>query len=136
MNPEIQRKARMWLALVFVLGAGVGGVFGYGFAQRSHVSNSEPSTSLSEPQRRAKRVAEMTQEIGLTSEQAQKVDAIIHAAHDEMRAIHDKSDADVNAMREKARAQMRELLTAEQKPKFEALIQKIDAQRKNQSGGK
>ena len=136
MNPEIQRKARLWLALVFVLGVGVGGVFGYGFAHRRHASTNRPPLSLSEPERRTKRVAEMTQEIGLTAEQAQKVDAIIRAAHDEMKAIHDKSDKDVDAIRDKARSQIREFLTAEQKPKFGAMIQRNDAERKKQAGGK
>ena len=135
MNPEIRRKARLWLALVFVLGAGVGGVFGYGFAQRSHAAMKPMAVvNLSEPERRAKRVNEMVQEVGLSAEQAQKVDAIIHAAHDEMKTVRDKSDAEVDTIREKARSQMREFLTAEQKPKFEAMIQRMDAERKKQQG--
>jgi len=90
--------------------------------------------NLSEPERRAKRVNEMVQEVGLSAEQAQKVDAIIHAAHDEMKTVRDKSDAEVDTIREKARSQMREFLTAEQKPKFEAMIQRMDAERKKQQG--
>lgn len=134
MNPEIQQKARMWLAVVFVLGAAVGGVFGYGFAQRSHASMKPNNTSLSEPERRAKRVNEMVQEVGLSAEQAQKVDAIIHSAHDEMKTVRDKSDAEVDTIREKARNQMRAFLTEEQKPKFEAMVQRMDAERKKQPG--
>jgi Spy/CpxP family protein refolding chaperone len=133
MNPETKRQARMWLAVVFLLGAGIGVVFGYAFAQKSHAAMTPPM--MSEPERRAKRVEDMTREIGLSPEQSQKLDATIAAAHEEMKKIRDKSDSDVDVVREKARDQMRAFLTPEQKPKFEAFIQKLDAERKRQQGG-
>jgi len=133
MTGESLRKARLWLGLVFVLGAAIGGVFGYSFAQRRVLAGSTGTApTLSEPERRAKRVAEMTKEVGLTPEQGTSIDAIIHRAHDEMKTIHDKADADVDAVRQKARNQVRQLLTAEQKPKFEEMVQKMDAERKKQ----
>ena len=130
MNPEIRRKARMWLVVVFVLGAAVGGVFGYGFAQRSQASAKEPVAGLSEPERRAKRVAEMSKELGLTDEQSAKVDGIIHRTHEEMKAVRDKSEGELDAIRMRGREEIRSLLTPEQKPKFEDLVQRMDAQRK------
>jgi Spy/CpxP family protein refolding chaperone len=132
MNGETRRKAWEWLALVFVLGAAVGGVFGYSFAHRRHAETNPYMQALSEPERRAKRVAEMTKEIGLTPEQSQKVDAIIAAAHAEMKAIHDKAETDVDGVREKARAQIREFLTAEQKTKYEEFVRHLDEERKKQ----
>ena len=53
-----------------------------------------------------------------------------------MKAIHEKSDADVDAVRQRAREQMRGLLMPEQKPKFEAIIQRMDQERKKQQAGK
>jgi Spy/CpxP family protein refolding chaperone len=132
MNGETRRKAWEWLALLFVLGAAIGGVFGYGFAHRSHAASNPNVPTVGEPERRAKRVAEMSKEIGLTPEQSQKVDAVIAAAHLEMKAIHDKAETDVDEVRQKARAQMREFLTAEQKPKFEEFVRKMDEERKRQ----
>lgn len=132
MNGETRRKAWEWLALLFVLGAATGGVFGYSFAHRSYAANNPNVHTLSEPERRAQRVAEITKEIGLTPEQSQKVDAIIAAAHEEMKTIHDKAEADVDGVRQRARAQMREFLTAEQKPKFEELVRRMDEERKRQ----
>lgn len=132
MSVESRQKARLWLALVFILGTGIGGVFGYSFAHRTLAAPLSGPPTLSEPERRQKRVAEMTKEVGLTPEQATSIDAIIHQAHDEIKAIHEKSDADVDAVKKKAREQMRELLTADQKPKFEAMVQKMDAERKKQ----
>ena len=134
MNGETRRKAWEWLAVVFVLGAAIGGVFGYSFTHRSHAANYPNMHPMSEAERRAQRVAEMSKAIGLTPEQGQKVDGIIKAAHEEMKGIHDKAETDVDAVREKARAQMREFLTEEQKPKFEAYVRRMDAERKKQQG--
>jgi Spy/CpxP family protein refolding chaperone len=130
MNPQTRLQARLWLALVFFLGSAIGIAFGYTFAHRSYASTTDPQ--MSEPERRAKRVAEMTREINLTLEQSQKLDAIFLAAHTEMRRLHDKSDADMEAIRQKARNDTRAFLTDEQKPKFEAFVQKLDAERKKQ----
>jgi Spy/CpxP family protein refolding chaperone len=132
MNSETRQKARLWLGLVFILGAAIGGVFGYSFAHRSYAATQAPAATLSEPERRAKRVAEMTKEVGLTPEQSTQFDQIIHQAHDEMKAIHEKSDADEDAVKQRVREQMRSLLTPEQRPKFEAMIQRKE--RKKQQG--
>jgi Spy/CpxP family protein refolding chaperone len=132
MNPETRMQARLWLALVFVLGIAIGGTFGYSFAHRSYASTSQPS--MSEPERRAKRVLEMTREIGLTAEQSQKVDGIILSAHEEMKRVREKSDADLDGIRQNARGQMREVLTPEQKPKFEDFVRKMDEERKKAAG--
>jgi Spy/CpxP family protein refolding chaperone len=87
---------------------------------------------LSEPERRAARVADLTRELQLTPEQSQKVDTVLHQAHDEMKAIHEKSDADMDAVRQKARSQMRTFLTPDQLPKYEAFVKKLDQERKKQ----
>ena len=131
MNPETRRKAGVWLALVFALGLAIGGVFGYNFAHKSYAAG-KPTATLSEPERRAARVADMTKELGLTPEQSQKLDAVLHEAHEEMKAIHEKSDAEVDAVRQKARSEMRAFLTPEQMPKFEAFVKKVDQERKRQ----
>jgi|SRR5271165_2405665 len=132
MNGETRKKAWEWLALVFVLGAAIGGVFGYSFARRSHEATNPSGQTLSEPERRARRVAELTKELGLTPEQSQKLDAVIAAAHGEMKAIHDKGEADVEGVRQKARAQIREFLTAEQKEKYQEFVRRLDEERKRQ----
>lgn len=128
MNPKSRMQARLWLAIVFVLGIAIGGTFGYSFAHRSYASTAQPQ--MSEPERRARRVAEMTREIGLTTEQSQKLDKVIESAHEEMRKVREKSDMDLEAVRQRARGQMREFLTPEQMPKFEAYVRKLDEERK------
>jgi hypothetical protein len=130
MNPQTRRQARLWLALLFLLGGAIGAAFGYAFAHRSYASTLAPQ--LSEPERRAKKVSEMTNDIGLSPEQSKQLDSILAAAHVEMKRVHDKSEADIDTLRQNARNQTRAILTDEQKPKFEAFVQKIDAERKKQ----
>ncbi len=131
MSPDTRQKAGLWLAVVFALGLAIGVVFGYNFAHKSFAAGRPPAT-LSEPERRAARVADLTRELQLTPEQSKKVDTVLHQAHDEMKAIHEKSDADMDAVRQKARSQMRTFLTPDQLPKYEAFVKKLDQERKKQ----
>jgi Spy/CpxP family protein refolding chaperone len=130
MNAAVRQKAAIWLALVFLLGAATGGVFGYNMARRSYASTRMPA--LTDAQRVAKKVTEMTQEIGLDQEQANKAGTIILDAQTEIRGIRDKSEADVDLVRMKARDEMRAFLTPEQKAKFEDYVNRLDAERKKQ----
>jgi hypothetical protein len=129
MNPDTRQKAGLWLAVVFALGLAIGVVFGYNFAHKSFAADRTP---VSEPERRAARVADLTRELQLTPEQSQKVDTVLHQAHDEMRTIREKSDADMDAVKQKARSEMRTFLTPEQLPKYEAFVKKLDLEHKKQ----
>lgn len=132
MTPEVRQKAAFWLALVFVLGLATGAVFGYSVAHSAHASEARPYQQLNDAERRAKKVAEMTTTVGLSQEQAQKADAVIAATQAQIKQMRDKNNADIEALRQSARDQMRAFLTAEQKPKFEAFCSKIDEERKKQ----
>jgi Spy/CpxP family protein refolding chaperone len=123
-----KRTAALWVAVVFVLGAALGGVFGYLYGHRSVVSASNPP--MSEPARRAKRVEQLTQELNLTSAQSQQLDTILSQLHAEYKNIHDQSDAQTNATRQKGRDQIRAILTPEQRPKFEEFLRRMDEERK------
>jgi Spy/CpxP family protein refolding chaperone len=121
------RKAAIWVAVVFLLGAALGGMAGYGYAHRSVSAASAP---LPEPERRARGVARLTRELSLTSDQAKQLDAILMQRHAEAKAIHEQSDAQIDQMRQKGRDQIRAILTPEQKPKFEEFLRKHDEERK------
>jgi Spy/CpxP family protein refolding chaperone len=121
------RKAALWVGVVFLLGAALGGVLGYLFAHRPVNAANPP---LSEPERRARRVEELTRDLTLTPQQAQQVDAILQQRHAETKAIHDQTDAQLDAVRQKGRAQVRAILTPEQLPKFEEFLKQMDEQRK------
>ena len=121
------RKAALWVGAVFLLGAALGGVLGYLFAHRP-VSAANPP--LSEPERRAQRVTELTKLLSLTPQQAQELDGILLHWHGESKAIHDQSDAQIESLRQKGRNEVRSILTPEQKPKFEDFLKRFDEERK------
>ena len=125
--PTVQQKATLWLALVFVLGTALGGVLGYAFAHRSYAA---APAQLTAEQRRAQKREQLTREVGLTAEQQKQVIAILDEAQGEYKAIHTVSDPQVDAVRQKSRDKIRTILTAEQKPKFEEFIRKMDEERK------
>jgi Spy/CpxP family protein refolding chaperone len=122
-----KQKAALWVGAVFLLGAALGGVLGYLFAHRP-VSASNPP--LSEPERRARRVAELTKELSLTPQQSQQMDEVLKQIHGEMKALRDQSDSQVEQLRQRGRSQMRAILTPEQVPKFEEFLKRLDEERK------
>lgn len=122
-----RRKAAAWVLIVFLLGAALGAILGYGYAYRSVSAANAP---LTEPVRRAHRVEQLTREVGLTSDQAKQLDAILLQWHTEVKAIHDRKDAQIEQQRQKGRDEIRAILTPEQKPKFEDFLRKLDEERK------
>ncbi len=121
------RKAALWVGAVFLLGAALGGVLGYLFAHRP-VSAANPP--LSESERRAKKTAQLKSELALTPQQSQQVDTILDHWHSETKAIRDQSDAQIAAIRQKGRDEIRAILTPEQQPKFEDFLKRLDEERK------
>lgn len=122
------RKAAIWVVIVFLLGAVGGGMLGYGYA---HHSVSAANAPLPEPERRAKRVADLTQLLNLSSDQAKQLDGIILELHGESKVIRDQSDAQMEQLRQKGRGQIGAILTPDQKPKFEEWLRKRDEERKH-----
>jgi len=123
----VRQKASLWLAMVFLLGAALGGVLGYAFAHRSYAAT---AVQLTAEQRRAQKRLQLVQEVGLSPDQQQQIIAILDQAQAEYKAIHAVNDPQLDAVRQKTRDKIRQLLTAEQKPKFEEFIRKLDEERK------
>jgi Spy/CpxP family protein refolding chaperone len=121
-------KAALWVGVVFLLGAALGGVLGYSY---EHHLVSAASTPLPEPVRRAHRVEELKQALSLTSTQSQQVDAILLERHTEVKTIRDQTDAQIDQVRQKGRDQIRAILTPEQKPKFEDFLRDLDEKKKH-----
>jgi Spy/CpxP family protein refolding chaperone len=121
-----KQRAAVWVAVVFLLGVLLGGVVGYVFAHHP-VSANAP---LSPQERRAQKVEELTRVADLTPEQRQQLEAILTQLHSEYKTLHEQSDAQIDQARQKGRNQIRAILTAEQKPKFEEFLRKMDEERK------
>jgi len=124
------RRAALWVGVVFLLGAALGGTLGYSYA---HHLVSAASTPMPEPARRAQRVKQLTELLNLTSDQMQQVDTILLQKHTEAKAVHDQADAQLDQVHQKGRDDIRAILTPEQKPKFEEFLKSLDQQRKRNS---
>jgi len=127
-----KRKAAAWIAVIFVLGIALGGVLGYLYGHRAVVIAGPPP--LSEPERRARRLDQMTHELGLNDSQRQQIDVLLLQIHNDFKSIHDKNaaqlESEMNDARLKSRERIRAVLTPEQLPKFEEFLKRLDEERK------
>lgn len=131
MAEDTTKKAALWVALVFLLGAALGGMTGYVIAhQRYAVTNAAPMAPPNDAARRAQKVKELTALAGLSADQSSRIDGIIADIQSQIKAIRATKDPEINAAREKGRDRIRALLTPDQKPKFEEFIRKLDEERK------
>jgi len=121
-----KRKAALWVGLVFILGAALGGVIGYVFTYRSYASQ----IPLSDQAKRHQRVAELTEQIHLTPEQAQQLDTIISGMQVEFKSIRKQVDPQLEEARQRGRNQIRAILKPDQKPGFEDFLRRLDEERK------
>ena len=120
------RRAFFWVVLIFVLGLALGSLGGYYLSHRSFAA-APPRTDA---EKRGHRVEQLTNDLGLTPAQRQRLDQILMAAQGEYKAIHDQSQPQMEAARQKARNAIREILTPEQKPKFEEFLKRHDEERR------
>ena len=127
-----KRRAAFWVAAVFVLGMALGGVFGYFYGHRGTVAAAPPH--LSDAERHAKRLDQLTRELSLNDTQRQQMDLLLTQAHVDIQAVRTKQaqllEVDMDQVRRKSRDQMRAILTADQKPKFEDFLKRLDEERK------
>lgn len=121
------RKAALWVGVVFLLGAALGGMLGYVFAH--HTAMAAPA-QMTDAEKRSQKVQHLTQELNLTGEQQRQLDAIIASVQTEYKAIHQSTEPQIDQARQKGREQIRAILTSEQKPKFEEFLKRLDEERK------
>jgi len=123
------RKAALWVGLVFLLGAALGGMAGYVLAHQKYAVTSAAAPP-SDAARRAQKVKELTALVDLTPEQSQQVDAVITDVQLQMKTIRKTLDPQLSEVRLKGRERIRAILSTEQRPKFEEYMQKLDEERK------
>lgn len=122
-----KRKAALWVAVVFILGAALGGVIGYVFTYRSYAAQ---GTQLTDQAKRHQRVAELTDQLHLTPDQAQQLDSIISGMQVEFKSIRKQVDPQIDEARQRGRNQIRAILKPDQKPGFEEFLHRLDEERK------
>ncbi len=121
-NPT-SRKAVALLVAVFLLGLTLGGFGTYFWAEaiaRGHHSKQHI-------------VEELTRELALTPDQQKQLSQILDDTRARFEAIHEQMRPQYDAEREEGRNRIRAILTADQRPKFEAFVRRLDEERKKKS---
>ena len=116
---------KVWLVLVVVFllgsftgGAVIGGITGF-------------YRGMSRPDRNAPRdkMEKLRRDLNLTDDQVKSVSAILDETKNEYKTLRTELKPRFEEPRQKARARIRALLSAEQQQKFDAMVAQQDAQR-------
>lgn len=118
------RKAILLVFLVFVLGIALGSVGTYVVTTR--VQAARPQAAHNQ----ANTMAIFTSHLNLTPEQQKQIVTILNDTRARYAEIHTQADPEYEKVRHEGRERIRQVLTPEQKPKFEDLLQRMDAERR------
>ena len=99
--------ALLLVIAVFVLGVAVGALGMYAERNRVLGAAAQPRQQLTSAEFRAKRVADLTQQLNLTPDQAKQLDAVLLQMHGQLSTIHDQE----NVQREQVSKQGREQIS-------------------------
>lgn len=135
MSAERTKSTALLLVIaVFVLGVAVGALGMYA-ARNRVLGAASPSTPVPPAVRTARRVKELTDQLGLNPDQANQLSSILTQIHDKYASIHDQENALRDQESKQGRDQIRAILTPDQVTKFNAFLQKMDEERKKRSTG-
>ncbi len=84
--------ALLLVIAVFVLGVAVGALGMYAERNRVLGAAAQPHQQLTFAEFRAKRVADLTQQLSLTPDQAKQLDAVLLQMHGQLSTIHDQEN--------------------------------------------
>jgi Spy/CpxP family protein refolding chaperone len=123
------RKAYLLVLVLFILGIALGSVGTY--VVTSEVQAARPHASLTHNY--AGTVAMFTHGLGLSSEQQKQLEVIFNDMRDHYDALHQKLDPEYEQVRQQGRERIRQILTPDQRPKFEDLLRQIDEERRRRA---
>lgn len=125
-NSKARLEAAALVGVVFLLGILLGGVANHLWGQRvwgmrNEVTTTAPQGHLDD---------ELTQELQLTADQQKQIRAISQETQSKWRELYAPLEGRRSEIREQSHDQMRAVLTPDQKPKFDAFMQRLAEQRK------
>jgi Spy/CpxP family protein refolding chaperone len=122
----MNRRAVFLVVLVFLLGLALGGLTVYLEAEQFGLAYGRRGSGRT--------VERLTRELNLTAEQQQKLSATLDETRSRYQAVYEQYRPQIEQARQEGRQKIRGFLTAEQLPKFEAYLQRIDEARKKRNG--
>jgi hypothetical protein len=115
-------KASMLIAVVFLLGAIVGGSLGTTIVSRKFAAPPE----ISPKQRRNMLLEKFRSRLNLTPEQSDKVRVILEQTHQQFKALDQSIRPQSVEIRNQMRGKVRELLGEDQRREFEVMTREYD----------
>jgi len=128
-NP-INRKAIALIVIVFLLGIAIGAV-GHSLADR-RVFGAGVRPAGGPPGL----VPRMTHELDLSADQQQKLTQILTDMKARFDAVHQQMNPQFEQIRNEGHDQIRQLLTPDQRPKFETFLQQLTEERKRRNSNR
>jgi len=125
-SSNVQRKAGVLVAVVFLLGAVFGGVGTHYWEVRANGGH-----STSGYPKHSEIMKQLTEQVGLSGDQEKQVAAVVDDIRARMHELSQQQKPQSDAIRADGRQRIRALLTAEQQPKYEKFLQELDADRAN-----
>jgi Spy/CpxP family protein refolding chaperone len=124
-NNQSSRKAYLIVFVLFILGIALGSVGTYLVTLR--VQAARPVATAD---RGPSHMAIFTRDLNLTTEQQTQVQAIMNETRSHYAELHQKLDPEYEQVRQQSREHIRQVLTPEQRPKFEELLRQMDEERR------
>lgn len=127
------RKALALIILVFVLGIALGAV-GHSVADRRVLgARTQPPAFLQPRPNPPRAMARLTNELKLTTDQQKQIADILADMQHRYDAIHDQMNPQFAEIREQGHDQIRQVLTPEQRPKFEDFLNRVAEDRRRRA---
>src|ERR1700686_1016588 len=118
------RKAFLLVLLVFALGIALGAVGTYVVTTRVLAARPQLNTVPN-------RVALFTRDLDLNPDQQKQIQEILTQTRARYAEIHSHADPEYEKARHEGREKIRQILTPEQRPKFEDMLRRFDEERRS-----
>jgi Spy/CpxP family protein refolding chaperone len=123
------RKAVLLVLVLFVLGIALGSMGTYLVTTRVLAARPQ-ATLVHNP---GHTMAMYTRDLNLSPDQQSQIQAILNDTRAHYAALHEKLDPEYEQVRQQGRDRIRQLLTPEQRPKFEDLLRQMDEDRRQRA---
>lgn len=137
-NPN-QTKARLIVIVVFVMGLAIGAL-SMNLYQRATTAGSDTSRGRNDRPPQERILQEMTERLKLSDNQQTQIKSILDNTFGQYRSIRQEMepklkefDPRFESARMKGREEIRKVLSHEQLPEFEAMVQELDLRRQQEA---